>query len=72
MIYPTDKQLRENGLPDRWEMFFYSPLKWVILVLGLFMYIISRVIVNHYEEREQKVELQMERQKSEKDTLTLK
>lgn len=33
-IYPSDRQLRENGLPDRWEMFFYSPLKWVVLVLS--------------------------------------
>ena len=69
MIYPSDKQLRENGLPDRWEMLFYSPMKWVVLVLGIFMYVISKVIVNHYEEREQKIEMQMQKQKMKKDTL---
>ncbi len=36
MSFPTDKQLREHGFLDSFEVLFKTPLKWVLLFLYLF------------------------------------
>jgi len=35
--FPSDKDLRENGMLDRSDLFFKTPLKWVYLFFIVFV-----------------------------------
>ncbi|MEA5405720.1 DUF4348 domain-containing protein [Arcicella sp. DC2W] len=38
--FPSDEYLKENGLDTTWEIFVQTPLKWVVIILGLIMFTI--------------------------------
>jgi len=35
--FPSDKDLREHGMLDRFDLFFKTPLKWVYLFFIVFV-----------------------------------
>ena len=53
--FPSDKDLRENGMLDRSDLFFKTPLKWVYLFFIVFVLFLFWLVPYLESKRPQKI-----------------